>query len=92
MFLCVNGEWGEVEFGQQTTRRPEHPPRGVGSSALSPQASNALLPRFIGREHLASSRDDQRVRRGAMLGSVPLDGCHTADPEILGEAVSVHRV
>jgi hypothetical protein len=58
IFLCVNCEWGEVEFRQQTTQRPEHPLRGVGSSALSPQASNALLPSFIGREHLAGSRDD----------------------------------
>jgi hypothetical protein len=73
-------------------RRTEHPPRGVGSSALPQHAWKVLLPDLIGRDHLAGGLDDQTVRRGAMLGSIPLDGFHTPDPKVLGEAVSVHGV
>ena len=36
--------------------------------------------------------DDQRVRRRAMLGSIPLNGLQTPESEVLGEALNLHGV
>jgi hypothetical protein len=60
------------------------------SSQLPQHAWRALLAGLIGRDYLAGGLDDQTVRCGAMLGSIPLDSFHTPDPEVLREAVSVH--